>query len=355
MSRPVGGKDAARASGQGAGGRGAGAQGNGRGGKSERGGQPATGARARRAAQRQAHEQRGAKTRPVKRRPGGPSSGRGGRNRTSLYVWGSVALVVVIVAVFVAVNALSGKTTTIYKAAPVPATIVSEVTHVPPSVFDAVGTGITGLIYPPKVETGQPKLTYTGKPGVFGMFGEFCPYCAAERWSIITAFSRFGTFSGLKTMQSSPQDVYPKTQTFTFRTATYKSPYFDAKLVEYYGQDHATGNHFPITKLTKQESQLLKKYDYTATYASSGSIPFMDFGNQLVDEGVGYNPQPLQGLSRATIAAGLSNPKSSVTKLIIGDANYMSAAICHIDGGKPGSVCASSGVQAAAKALHVSA
>ncbi|MDA8267548.1 MAG: DUF929 family protein [Actinomycetota bacterium] len=237
---------------------------------------------------------------------------------------------------------------------PIPPKVLHEITHVPTSVYNAVGMGTPGLVYPPTVKKGQKPLTFDGKPGVFYMGGEFCPFCAAERWAIITSLSRFGTFSGLKTMQSSPIDVYPKTQTFTFRTTRYTSPYVSAKLVEVYGQDKATGTHPVINKPTNQEDALIKKYDVGGT-TRSGTIPFSDWGNKVIFTGASYNPNPLQGLSRTRIAASLKNPKNPVTKLVLGASNYMSAAVCSIDGGKPGAVCTSAGVQAAAKALHVNA
>lgn len=289
------------------------------------------------------------------RRPAAPA----GRSRTGLFIWGSIALVIVIVGVLIGVN-LSSSTPTvvIYDAKPVPAKVLSEITHVPSSVYNAVGAGIAGDIAAPKVEKGQPPLIYTGKPGVLGVVGEFCPYCAAERWSIITSFSRFGRFAGLKTMQSSPVDVYPKTQTFTFRNATYSSPYFTPRLIEYFGQDYnKTGAHRVIGTLTKSEQRVVAKYDRSTTTSSSSggtSIPFMDIGNKLIIEGAAYSPGPLQNLSRTQIAAGLSTTSNPVTKLIIGSSNYLSASICSLTGGKPGAVCHSSGVQAAAKVMNVS-
>ena len=261
-------------------------------------------------------------------------------------------LVLVVVGVLVGISQTSSNSTkgVYYPPKPVSATVLHEITHVPLAAYNAAGTGISGLVYPPTVEKSQKPLTFDGKPGVFAMLGEFCPYCAAERWAIITSLSRFGSFQGLKTMQSSPVDVYPKTQTFTFKTATYSSPYLAAKLVEVYGQDNPTGAHHVITKLTKSEVALVKKYDVGGT-TRSGTIPFSDWGDKVVFAGASYNPNPLQGLSRTTIAASLANPKNAVTKLILGSSNYMSAAICSIDGGKPGAVCSSAGVKAAAKAL----
>jgi Domain of unknown function (DUF929) len=261
--------------------------------------------------------------------------------------------VVVVVGVIVGVSQTSSTTTKhiFYNPRPVPATVLHEVTHVPTSAFDAVGTG-GGGITPPTVVSSKKPLTIGGKPAVFGLFGEFCPYCAAERWAIIVSLSRFGTFTGLKTMQSSPIDSYPKTQTFEFNTMKYTSPYFASELVELYGQEKATGARPVINTPTKAEIDLIKKYD-TGSGTRSGTIPFTDWGNKVIFPGATFNPEPLQTLSRATIAASLKDPGDPITQLILGASNYMSAAVCSLDGGKPGSVCASSGVQAAAKALKL--
>lgn len=350
LSRSVSGRDAARTAGAG----------NRRPGQQPGGGRGAKGGRAQ--GQASGGGRSGTGGRPPGQRPRQPARrpapGRG-RSHTWLYIWGSIALVIVIVGILVGLNLSSTKPSAIiYTPKPVPASVLSDLTHVPLSVYNSVGTGISGAIASPKPESGQSLLKFTGKPGLLGIFGEFCPYCAAERWAIITSFARFGSFSGLQTMQSSPVDVDPKTQTFTFKTAKYTSPYFTPKLVEYFGQDYNDqGAHHVIGKLTKAEEKLIVKYDRSSTTSSSSSglsIPFMDIGNKFVAEGVSFTPRPLQGLSRATIASGLSTAKNPVTELIIGSSNFLSAAICSIDGGKPGSVCQSPGVQAATKAMNAS-
>ncbi|HVC15293.1 MAG TPA: DUF929 family protein [Acidimicrobiales bacterium] len=260
-----------------------------------------------------------------------------------------------IVGVVVGISQISSTTDKgiIYTPTPVSAAVMHDLTHVPLSAYNSAGTGIAGLNYVPKVETGQKPLTLQGKPGLFVLLGEFCPFCAAERWSIITSLSRFGTFSGLRTMQSAPKDVYPKTQTFTFNGATYTSPYISARLLEAYGQEKATGHRPLIHKPTRADDALIAKYDISST-TRSGNIPFVDVGNKVIFSGASFNPQPLQTLSRKTIAAALKNPSNSVGKMVLGTSNYMSAAICSIDGGKPGAVCSSAGVKAAASALKIS-
>ena len=57
------------------------------------------------------------------------------------------------------------------------------------------------------------------------------------------------------------------------------------------------------------------------------------------------DPAILQGLSWKQIATDLGNLKSPVTLAIVGNANFLSAAICLADSNQPSSVCASSTIQ----------
>lgn len=302
----------------------------------------------------------GARRPPARGRPSrGPARARSPRRSpTALLTWGVIGLVVVVVVVFVAVHLSSSSTSgPAPSAQPLPATIAHQITNVPESVYNTVGiSSPTVPVAAPHPISGQKLLVIDGKPGVFYMGGEFCPFCAAQRWVIATALARFGTFTGLETMQSSATDVDPKTQTITFAKATYTSPYIGAQLVEYYSNQPKTGGGYTIlTPLTKAQEELVREYD-TAKYTggsstSSGSIPFVDIGNKVLAAGASYRPTALQSLTRAQIAAGLSNPANSVTQAILSSANYLSASICSIDGAKPASVCTGKGVQDAAKTL----
>jgi hypothetical protein len=287
--------------------------------------------------------------RPV---PAGPR-----RSPTALLTWGLVGVVLIVVIVLVAVKLTGSSATTgpAPKPQPVTAKIISEVTGVPASVYNTVGiTSSASPLNSPKVLTGQPPLTLDGKPGVFYMGGEFCPYCAAERWAIITSLSRFGKFSGLETMQSASDDVYPNTQTFTLANATYSSPYLSFQFREYYSnQKNSAGSYIVLQPLNSQQSALVKKYDGGGSTTSGGSIPFVDLGNKAVVVGSTYTPSILAGLSRSQIAGSLSDASDPVTQAIIGASNYLSASVCATDGHKPSSVCTSKGVVAAAKAMKL--
>jgi hypothetical protein len=155
--------------------------------------------------------------------------------RRVLITGGSIAAVLAIVIALIVVKTTSSSS-------PPPAAaggaqtnpaVASQVTSVPGATFDAVGAGTAAGL---KRTSGQPLLTQDGKPELLYMGGEFCPYCAAERWALAAAVSRFGTLSGLRFIHSSPTDVYPSTPTLSFAKASYTSKYLAFAPVEWYGQ-----------------------------------------------------------------------------------------------------------------------
>jgi len=222
------------------------------------------------------------------------------------------------------------------------ASVVTTVTSVPASALDTVGDGGGSVTATPTSISGTA-LTANGKPEVLYMGAEYCPYCAAERWAMIVALSRFGTFSGLATVHSAAAngagnaEPYPNTPTWTFVHATYTSKYLTFSSVEEQTNipDSATGTYTTLQTPTKAQEALVTKYDSS----SGGAIPFVDFGNKYLISGASYSPQVLAGLSWPTIASDLSNPNSAVAKAVDGTANYITAAICQLTGNQPASAC----------------
>ena len=84
---------------------------------------------------------------------------------------------------------------------PALARLIAQVTHVPVRTSDAAGDGGYRVTAKPAPVAGPP-LTAHGKPEVLYVATEYCPYCAAQSWAMIVALSRFGTFSGLRTIRS---------------------------------------------------------------------------------------------------------------------------------------------------------
>jgi hypothetical protein len=258
---------------------------------------------------------------------------------------GAVAVVVAVVVAFVLVKVSTGPRA----AAPGGASngptgaalarVVSEVTNVPAATLSAVGTG-SGVTATPQPVTGPP-LTAGGKPEVLYIGAEYCPFCAAERWAAIVALSRFGTFSGLRTVHSSSTDVYANTPTFTFDKSRYTSRYLTFTAVETYTNLPSGSFYAPLQKPTAAEQALMNTYDAPPYVPAQdlGSIPFYDFGNRYMISGASFTPQLLDGESWSQIAAALSNPASPIARAVDGTANYLTAAICTLTRNQPASAC----------------
>jgi hypothetical protein len=256
--------------------------------------------------------------------------------RRLLLAGGSVAVVVALVVAFVVVKLNQSPAQA--QAPQTNARVAAEVASVPASTLNAVGTGTsTGL----KPLSGVSELTAGGKPEVLYMGGEFCPFCAAERWALATALSRFGTLSGVSFIHSSPTDG--DIPTMTFYKSSYTSKYLTFTPVEWYGEadDASTPfGHVYLQQPTAQEEALFNRY-------AGGSIPFLDIGNRYLLPATQYSPQDISGLTWAQIAKDMQDPSSNVAKDIDGAANRLTAAMCTLTHGQPGGVCTSAGVKAA--------
>jgi thiol-disulfide isomerase/thioredoxin len=216
--------------------------------------------------------------------------------------------------------------------------VITSITSLPSSELDAVGTGSANNQI--KKVSGSPLTGPNGHPEVFYMGAEYCPYCAAERWPMIIALSRFGTFTGLKTTSSSSTDVYLNTPTFTFHGATYASQYVDFVSVE-----TTDRNQNPLESPTSAQQALVKQYD------ASGSIPFVDFGDRYAFNGAMYLPDVLSGMSWTAVGNSLAQPSSPQAKAILGSANLITAAVCKLTADQPATVCSSSTIQSIEKTL----
>ena len=216
--------------------------------------------------------------------------------------------------------------------------VLTQITGLPSSEFDAIGQGTANNLIKPI--SGSPLTGSTGKPEVLYIGAEYCPYCAAERWPLIIALSRFGQFSGLQTTASSSTDVFPNTPTFTFRSATYASQYIDLRTVETSDREQN-----PLQTPTAAEQQIFSKYDTAQT------IPFVDFGNRYWFTGATYSADLLGGQSWQAISAELEDSTSPQAKAILGSANLITAAICKMTSDQPASVCSSATIQSLEKKL----
>ena len=156
---------------------------------------------------------------------------------------------------------------------------------VSPATLDSVGSP-AGVVPPSTVRgSGTILRGADGKPVVTYIGAEYCPYCAAERWGLAVALSRFGTFSHLSGTHSASANVYPNTQTLSFYGSSYSSPYVDFQPVKETTNQAVGGTYQALQSPTATQSSLMTTYD------AAGSIPFLDIGNKYVITGASYSPR----------------------------------------------------------------
>jgi len=215
-------------------------------------------------------------------------------------------------------------------------------------VMDAVG--LPSSVTPPVRDTSQPPLILSGKPGAVYIGADYCPSCAAERWALIAAFAKFGTFTALEETTSSPWDGTPYA-TFSFNRATYSSTLVAFEPVEYEGNDtHGPGTRTVTHALTSVQSGLWATYSGKFSGGREG-FPFVDIGNRVLAMGHSYDPSVLTGLTQREVADKLSDPADPVTRAIVGSANFLVAGICSLTGKQPTTVCSATAVAAAAQSM----
>jgi len=266
---------------------------------------------------------------------------RGDRKRSNaVYIIPILVVVTGIVGYYLFTSSGTGGSSSPLNGQPVSATVLNDLSGVSMSTLNQVGKA-PGVNSPTSI-SGASSLTLNGKPEILYMGAEYCPYCAAERWSMIAALDKFGNFTGIQYMQSTSTDVYPNTPTFTFVGATYTSNYVTFVTVE-----QADRNDQPLQTATAEETSLLTSYD------TGGTIPFLDIANAYAITSSQYIPSALRVGNTATgapynwtqIASQLNNASSIPAINIDGAANRLISAICKIDGGAPTSVCSQSAAQ----------
>lgn len=226
--------------------------------------------------------------------------------------------------------------------------VLRQVTAVPVSALDEVGTGAVRT-YPKSVDA--PPLTKNDLPHILYVGAEYCPFCASERWPVVVALSRFGTWSDLGQTHSSPSDVFPNTASLTFHGSSYSSKYVSFTGKELQSNQVVSGRYAPLDTLSADEEDVFRTYNAPPYFPNSGAIPFIDLGGRYLVSGASFDPAVLKGKSHAQIAAALSDPNSAIAKAIDGTANVITAAVCELTGGQPGPVCDAAGVKVAATAL----
>lgn len=232
------------------------------------------------------------------------------------------------------------------------ASLLKTIASVPLATLNSVGIG-TSSNPPIKVST-PTALTANGKPKVLYVGAEYCPYCAAERWGMAVALSRFGTLSGLGVTHSSSTDIDPNTPTLSFHGSSFVSKYITfTPYEETTNQPNSAGTGYvALDTVPAEDEALATKYDAPPYISGTkGAIPFVDFGGNYILSGASYDPSILAGKTQTQVAAALSDPTSAIAKSIDGTANVLTATICSATKQEPADVCTQPGVVLATSAL----
>lgn len=220
--------------------------------------------------------------------------------------------------------------------------VVQLVTHVPLSTLNQIGAGTAARS---ATRLDGASLSSGAKPELLTVNMAWCPHCAANSWALAIALSRFGTLTGLRTIDTGTfyatryhaNPSYPHTRGLSFLASHYRSRYLSFKSVV---QQDLAG--VTVQRLTRAEREAIAVFD------PLGSVPAIDVGGVYGFVGSSYSPQALTHVSWLQVARTLAHPENPLARQIDGQANVLTAAVCAATKGLPVNVCSSPGVSSAA-------
>ncbi len=200
----------------------------------------------------------------------------------------------------------------------------------------------SGTTPPQALPAGTKLLMVDGKPEILYVGAEYCPFCAAERWAMVMALSKFGTFTGLKGTTSSAIDVHPSTPTFSFYGSTYKSPYISFVPVEIQTNTYSAslGDYPTLQTPTSEQNALMAKWDVSPYTTENGSIPFVYFGGKYLVTGAQYVAAPISGKSFETAVPYMTSGTNATSRAAEAAAGYLVGDILAMTHDQPASIAA---------------
>lgn len=246
------------------------------------------------------------------------------RKRKVLYITAAVVIVFVAVIAIYAATTLNGSNALIGKP-------VSQANY--QALYRIALSGSYGPTAPSLLSSNSLKVPtggtyYAGtRPIVVYIGAEFCPLCAFTRWPLTIALMRFGNFTGLSYMQSSPTDSDANTDTLTYYGASYTSRYLVFEPFENLGRVQQADGSYPLLQ------QIPSNYSGAFSTYGSNSFPFIDLANKLAVSGSFYAPTYLgsgaSGNWTLDIRA-IESTGGSLSTQVMTAANAYTALICNV-------------------------
>ncbi|HXZ62348.1 MAG TPA: DUF929 family protein [Acidimicrobiales bacterium] len=249
------------------------------------------------------------------------------QERNKRYAFVTIGLVIAVVAVLLIVKFAGGGSSTSSTAdqpsppggTPIPAATLAKLSSVPLSTLRSAPT--TGILTTPQSASGKA-LTTDGKPQLLYIGAEYCPHCAAERWAMYVALTKFGTFD------PEPGRIHSATQdgnipTLTYYRTKYSSPYLAFNPVEVYTNylNSSGNNYVALETPTEAELNLWQS-------GNGGSFPYVNFAGKAILPSAQYSFADLQGLTFDQVAAQVGNNATTAGADIDASANQLIKTIC---------------------------
>jgi hypothetical protein len=224
-----------------------------------------------------------------------------------------------------------------------PASAVSLVEGVPVSALIANAQAELGrgqVTSPEKLPLAAPPLSSGGRPEIMFICAEYWSKCAAERWAVVTALSKFGTFTTLEGTTSSATGASPKTPTFSFYGATYSSKYLALVTDELETNTDVGGGEYPLLQPpTSQEMTTMKAWDRAPYTTTTLSLPFAYMGGKFLLTTAQYDASAISQTSFQAAASIMSSGTDPVSRHAEAAAGYLVADFCALTRGQPARVC----------------
>jgi hypothetical protein len=224
-----------------------------------------------------------------------------------------------------------------------PAGAVAQVEAVPVSALagnSAAQLGHGQVTAPEKLPSEAPQLSSGGHPEVMFVCAEYWPQCAAERWAFVMALAKFGTFSHLLGTTSSAREADPGTPTFSFYGARYSSKYLSLVTDELESNKYVGDGDYPVLQFpTRQEMNMLSRWDVAPYTATTDSIPFAYIGGKFLLTSGQYDAGAISHMNFQTAAGIMTSDKTTVSKRVEAAAGYLAGDFCALTHDQPASVC----------------
>jgi len=226
---------------------------------------------------------------------------------------------------------------------PLPAGAVSMVEGVPVSALIASARAQLDrgqVMLPEKLPPAAPQLSPGGRPEIMFICAEYWSKCAAERWALVMALSKFGTFTALEGTTTSATGTSPKTPTFSLYGATYSSKYLTLVTDELETNTDVGEGEYPLLQPpTTQEMTMMNAWDRAPYTTITLSLPFAYIGGKFLLTTAQYDASAISQMSFQAAASTMSSGTSPVSRHAEAAAGYLVADFCALTHDQPARVC----------------